>query len=198
MKLTNFFLLVLALTFMPGIAAVRADSPSPLANEVILIVRHAEKVPDGPGLTPQGQQRANLYVNYFKTFKVDGAVRPPDSLFASADSKKTQRCRLTITPLSKALGLPINAAIKNKDVDDLAKLIQTNPGGKTVLIAWHHEQIANILLDLGVNPLDLIPNNTWPEDRYNWLIELRYDGNGRLEPSQDKLLVEHILPTDTK
>jgi hypothetical protein len=49
-----------------------------------------------------------------------------------------------------------------------------------------------------VNPLDLIPNNTWPEDRYNWLIELRYDGNGRLEPSQDKLLVEHILPTDTK
>jgi phosphohistidine phosphatase SixA len=190
---------VIALIPMAGSARVLADSqsPSPLANEVVLIIRHAEKQPDGPGLTDQGNQRAEQYVNYFKNFKVDGESRVPDSLFASADSKKTDRCRLTITPLSKALNLPINATIKNKNVADLAKAIEQNPGGKTLLIAWHHEQIGNFLLALGANPLDLIPSNTWPENRYNWLIELRYDGKGHLEPAQDKLIVEHILPSDS-
>ncbi len=179
-----------------GIATRHAVSAAPLSNEVILIIRHAEKQPDGPGLTPAGVERANLYVNYFENFKVDGTLRVPDALYSAADSKTTSRCRLTITPLSQALNIPINSSIKNKDVDELAQVLETNPGGKTVLISWHHEEIGNLLQSLGVNPLDLIPNDRWPEDRYNWLIELRYDNNGQLIPSEEKLVTEHVLPGD--
>jgi hypothetical protein len=198
MNLSRIFAVLAALLSIVGVSSAHAAATSPLANEVILIIRHAEKMPDGPGFTPAGQNRANLYADYFKNFRINGVIRPPDSLFAAADSKKTQRCRLTITPLSNALHSPINATIKNKDVDALAALIQQHPGGKTVLIAWHHEQIANLLLALGANPPSLIPDDTWPEDRYNWLIELRYDGGGHLEPAQDKLIVEHVLPTDAR
>jgi hypothetical protein len=198
MKVSPVFAALLSLAFFSSTGIVRADNKSPLSNEVVLIVRHAEKQPDGPGLTPAGVQRAALYVHYFENFQVDSKVRPPDVLYASADSKKTARCRLTIPSLSQDLKLPINTSYKNDDYTDLAQAIEQNPGGKTVLICWHHENIGNIIAAFGANPLDLIPNNTWPEDRYNWVIELRYDNAGHLIPSEDKLIVEHLLPGDTK
>jgi hypothetical protein len=195
-KLSLCVALVTVLLFAGSPERARASSPSPLADEIILIVRHAEKQPDGPGLTPTGQQRANLYVKYFENFQVDSQTRRPDYLYAAADSAKTSRCRLTITPLSRAVNIPIDTTFKNKHVDDLAQTIETHPAGKTILICWHHEQIGNLLQDLGANPLNFIPGNNWPEDRYNWLIELRYDHSGNLEQSQSKLIVEYVLPGD--
>jgi len=181
-----------------GTPSLKADTASPLSNEVILIIRHAEKQLDGPGLTPDGVKRANLYVGYFENFQVDGKKRPPDVLYAAADTSKTQRCRLTITPLSQALGIPINASFKNKNVEGLAQALAQGPGGKTVLIAWHHEEIANLLDALGANSSQLVPLSGWPEDRYNWLIELRYDESGHLIPSQEQVITEHLLPKDSE
>jgi phosphohistidine phosphatase SixA len=196
-KLASRLFASLASTLLFAGGAVYGDTSSPLSNEVILIIRHAEKQPDGPGLTPDGVKRANIYVQYFENFQIDGALRRPDSLFAAADSSKTQRCRLTITPLANALNLPINATYKNKDVQDLARCIEETPGGKTVLIAWHHEEIEPLLEALGAASSDLVPPSGWPEDRYNWLIELRYDNSGHLIPALDKLISEHLLPGDT-
>jgi len=43
-----------------------------LANNTVLIVRHAEKPVEGTGLTPMGEARAQLYAKYFQPFQEGG------------------------------------------------------------------------------------------------------------------------------
>jgi len=190
-------LLVLLLTFT-GVAA-RAhhhDQPvvtgSAITNSVILIVRHAEKPVDGDGLTPAGQARAQAYVHYFETYTLDGHPLHFNYLFAAADSASSMRPRLTLEPLSNALGLPLNTNFKNKHYEDLVAYLQTVASGKNILICWHHEEIANLLTALGADPNQLIPNDTWPEDQYGWVIQLCYDKNGHLIPGKTRRIDEHL------
>ena len=37
-----------------------------------------------------------------------------------------------------------------------------------------------LLNQLGANPDELLPDGFWPEDTYDWVIELRYDDDGQL------------------
>jgi broad specificity phosphatase PhoE len=83
-----------------------------LANNTVLIVRHAEKPESGTGLTPLGEARARLYAKYFEPFQEDGLSIPVDCLYAGADSKNSIRPRLTLEPLSKATGLPLQRGNK--------------------------------------------------------------------------------------
>jgi hypothetical protein len=188
--------MIVASVLLTSQITLAAPQP-PLANAVILIIRHAEKQPDGEDLTPAGLARAQAYIRYFENFKIDGAVRKPDYLIAAADSMKSQRTRLTITPLSGAMNLPIDLKYHNKHVDELVQALVSQPTGKTILICWHHEQIANLLTALGADPSKLIPNGTWPEDVYDWLIELRYDSKGNLIPTECIKINEHLMPGDS-
>ena len=197
MKLKLLFYGFLVLGISTAIfAAPDVEKSSPLKNAVILIIRHAEKPDDGSGLSADGKTRAQAYVNYFKNFTVNGQPLKLTWLFVAADSKKSRRPRLTIEPTSQALGLPMDSRFKDKNFQELADEIQSQPHGTGILIVWHHEKIPDLLRALGTDPNQVIPNSKWPEDVFGWLIELRYDEKGQL--SEIKRINEKLMPDDSR
>jgi len=196
------FLLTIALAVNifaePQTAPLPGAPASPaLCNAVILIIRHAEKPESGVELSPAGQKRAEAYVNYFKTFTLDSHPMRPDYLFATADSNGSHRPRLTIEPLSHALGLRIDDRFKNSDCKEMAGEIQSKFHGKCILIAWHHGEIPQLLQALGADPATLLPKGKWPSEVFGWMIELSYDGEGRLIQSSSKRVNENLMPGDS-
>jgi broad specificity phosphatase PhoE len=196
MKFKLFLCGFLALAIPAAIfAKPYAAKSSALQNAVILIIRHAEKPDAGSGLSADGEARAKAYVNYFKKFTIDGQPLKLDYIFAAADSKESQRPRLTIEPTSQAFGLAIDSRFKDKNFQELAAEIQSKPHGKTILIAWHHGEIPSLLGALGADPNQVVPDSKWPEDVFGWLIELRYDENGQL--IETKRINENLMPDDS-
>src|SRR5438309_312701 len=83
-----------------------AQAPQPPAT--ILLLRHAEKPPAeaaSMNLSPVGVERASRLPQLFSGPQ---SLPRPDFLFATHASKKSNREVETITPLSKALNLPIS------------------------------------------------------------------------------------------
>jgi hypothetical protein len=198
MKSNLFLCALLALVIPTAIFAEPAPAAkySALKNTVILVIRHAEKPDDGLGLTADGEARARAYADYFKNLAVDGQPLKPDYLFAAADSQGSHRPRLTLEPTSHALGLAIDTRFKSKDVQEIADEVHSKPHGHTILIAWHHGQIPNLLHALGADTRQLVPNDKWPEHVFGWLIVLRYDAEGRL--IEAKRINEKLMPDDLK
>jgi len=184
--------LILGAASLPLASALTAVAkPLPIAvmgpgfqGATLLIVRHAEKPVDGMGLTPAGQRRAQAYANYFTHFTLDGAPIRIDALAATLDSPKSARPRLTLEPLAKATGMPLQTPFADKQVSDMAGWVAHQPPGRTTLIAWHHGQIPNLLAALGADPGALIPGGVWPNDVYDWVVVLRYDSGGKLVVSK--------------
>ncbi|SPE52286.1 conserved exported hypothetical protein [Verrucomicrobia bacterium] len=175
-----------------------APPPSALADAVVLIIRHAEKPAQGRDLSAAGRRRAEAYVSYFEHFTIDGLPLKLDYLVATADSAGSDRPRQTLEPLSRALGLKINAPFASKQCGKLAEDLQSNSHGKLILIAWHHGQIPALLTALGSDPRQLLPDGKWPEDEFSWVIQLRYDHQGRLIPTQARRINEGLMPGDAK
>jgi hypothetical protein len=167
-----------------------------LRNVVILIIRHAEKPETGLELTAAGAQRADAYTNYFRSLIVDSKPLSLDCLIATADSKNSHRPRLTLEPLSRSLGLPLDTRYKNKESDQLAAELQARPHGRQILICWHHEQIPALIQALGADPAKLLPEGKWPDGVFSWVIQLHYDQAGRLMPGETKRIIENLLPGD--
>jgi len=166
-----------------------------LKNTVILVIRHAEKPASGLSLSPEGEARAAAYVNYFKQYRVEAKPLKLEAIFATADSKGSQRPRLTVEPTAKALGLTIDTQFKDKAPQALADEICSRPHGKAILIAWHHGQIPALLGALGADPKQVIPNAKWPDNVFGWVIQLRYDADGRLVEA--KRINENLMPGDS-
>jgi hypothetical protein len=160
------------------------------------VIRHAEKPAVGSDLSPEGVARAEAYVHYFETFQVDSRPLKLDSLFAARDSKNSNRPRLTLEPLSRALNIPLDCSFKNKAPDVLARELESRPHGTNILICWHHDKIPDLLRDLGADPAALLPEGKWPGHVYGWVIELRFDHQGRFEPAQSKRINEALRPGD--
>ena len=179
---------ILCFTLMAALARPVAAAPdlTGLRDTTVLIIRHAEKPESGPDLTPAGEKRARDYVNYFKNFSIDSKPVKPDYLVATADSRNSHRPRLTLTPLSQAMRLPLHLGFKDKKYAELATELKSAPHGKNILICWHHGAIPELLGALGADPDKLIPGGKWPEAQFGWLIELRYDHAGRLMPDESK------------
>jgi hypothetical protein len=165
-------------------------------NAVILIIRHAEEPAHGRGLSSVGDARAKAYVNYFKTFTVGGQPLKLNYLFATKDSSKSHRPRLTIEPIGKDLGLTVDSRFDNAHFLDLVHDIQSLPRDTQILICWHHGTIPNLLRALGADPKRLLPKGKWPDDVYGWLIQLRYDASGHLV--ENKRVDENLLPDDVQ
>ena len=172
------------------------ESPG-LKHAVILVIRHAEKPDSGNGLSPAGKQRAQAYVRYFKHFTVDSKPLKLDRLLATADTKESHRPRLTLAPLGKALGLRIDSQFKDKQTQQLANAVQSGASGQHVLICWHHGEIPQLVRALGADPGKLLPEAKWPADVYGWVLQLRYDENGRLISDKTKRINENLMPGDS-
>lgn len=161
-----------------------------LANNTVLIVRHAEKPPQGRELTPAGEARARAYATYFEPFNQDGFNVRVDALYAGADSSGSIRPRLTLEPLSQATGLALNTAIGTKDPTGLVALLRNQAHKPHPLIAWRHGGIPTLLEAFGASPVELLPGAKWPDDTFDWVIVLGFDSHGHL--AEQKLVKEHL------
>ena len=195
-------LIGLGLVILAGIVLMTASSRPhhqsdfPLQDATVLIIRHAEKPAFGPELAPEGERRAEAYVQYFTDFKVDSQPLKLDYLIAAADSKQSQRPRLTLKPLSKALQIGINLRYEDKNYRDLVTELRNKNHGNAILICWHRGIIPDLVQALGGDPLELLPGGVWPVDQFSWVLQLRYDHQGRLIPGETKRIQEHLLPGD--
>jgi hypothetical protein len=176
---TLFCVLSAALTLNPLLQG--QSTPSHLANATVLVIRHAEKPAKGATLTPEGEARAEKYVHYFHPFMLDGTPIAIDALYAGSDSADSIRPRLTLEPLSRATGLALNTEFSTSDPESLAHALATEQHGNHVLIAWRHKKIPALLAALGADPTHLLPQGTWPDEVYDWVILLHFDAAGRLD-----------------
>jgi hypothetical protein len=152
-----------------------------LANTTVLIIRHAEKPDSGASLTPEGFARAKKYAHYFAPFHAEGETIQINALYAGADSTESVRPRLTLEPLSHAIGVPLNTEFPTGDPDRLVHALSTAPHGDHVLIAWRHKKIPALLKAFGAEPAALLPDGAWPNPVYDWVILLHYDSAGHLQ-----------------
>jgi hypothetical protein len=171
-------------------SALAQEARDYLANNTVLIVRHAEKPKIGNGLTPSGEARARLYAKYFEPFREEGLFIFVDCLYAGADSTSSIRPRLTLEPISKATGLPLHLKVGTKDSEALIRELKTEPHDRYPLIAWRRGEIPALLTAFGAAPEKLLPNDQWPDDVYDWVIMLTTGPDGRLLSA--KLIHEHL------
>ena len=200
MKFRLVFPALLALAMQ---TAVCAQAPAEgLKDAVVLVIRHSEKPRTGRGLAPAGVARAEAYVGYFRNYTVAGKPLKLDYLIAAADAKTSHHGhpregpypRLTLQPVAKGLGLRIDNRFNDKHFQDLTQDLLTVPHGKAILIALHHEGIPPLLNALGVVPEQVLPNGSWPPEVFNWVIQLRFDAEGRL--FEAKRINENLMPGD--
>jgi hypothetical protein len=174
-------------------------------NLTLYLVRHAEKPPNGTGLSAAGQARANAYVNYLQTLTDPlGRTIKWDYLFASAESEHSERPFLTIEPLSQAIGKPIDPNYKDKHFSKLVQFILKNPKNQfdnsAVLICWHHGEILDLGRSLGAEPNNLPQTSnwpvTWPDEVFGWLLKIYYKSDGTLHDKQTQAINEKLMPDD--
>ena len=184
----RYLLPVVALTLCFPAVLPAQDTPSHLANATVLIIRHAEKPAKGATLTPEGTLRAEKYVHYFSPFIDDGTSIHINALYAGSDSTESVRPRLTLEPLSRATGVALNTQFPTGEPEALAHALAAEPHGDHVLIAWRHKKIPALLNALGADSAHLLPDGTWPDAVYDWVIFLHFNATGRVD--QQKLIHE--------
>jgi len=184
-------LLLLTVSF-PAIF-VAQSAPLPASPATIYLIRHAEKLTDGrEDLSPAGFARAAVLPELF--LPVSGSNRvllpKPEFLFATHASKHSNRPVETITPLSIALHLPIDASIANDDYPALASLLLSGKyAGKIVLVSWHHGNLPKLARALGAQP----PYDPWPEMQFDRIWRIDYhDGQATLTD-----LPQALMPGDS-
>ncbi len=174
-RLSGILLIWLALALTgcqssTGTQAQFAGTPQPPAT--ILIIRHAEKLPNGDtDLSPAGYQRAQLLVKAF----VPPGVRPdlptPQFIFAAALSPHSNRSALTVAPLADALHLQVNQDFADQQYAGLAaELLSGSYAGRVVLVSWHHGRIPQLAAALGATP----PYNPWPDQQFDRIWKIDY------------------------
>jgi broad specificity phosphatase PhoE len=171
------------------LSAIRlAFSRQPSRPALVLVIRHGEKSgkKNDIHLNARGYERANalhgLFPNRFPA---------PEFLFATKASDNSNRPVETITPLSKALGLPIQSQFANNQFTELAHELLNNPvyAGKIVLVCWHHGKIPGFTVNLGVR--DTLPE--WTEDLYDRVWRIEYKDGSVLFAN----LPQQLLPGDS-
>ena len=169
---------------------------NPLSDVTLLIIRHAEKPAVGSGLSAEGELRAKAYAAYFQTYRVDGQPLRLDYLIAADDSEHSQRSRLTLEPLGHAIGLKPDLRFQSRRPADLVEELRSRPHGKAILICWHHGEIPELLEQLGAEPQKLLPHGQWPAQQFGWVLQLRYDHQGRLISGESRRVKEHLMADD--
>ena len=155
-------------------------------NAVILLIRHAEKPASGKGLSSEGEEHAQTYVPLFSDYQIGARHLKVEALFAAADSPESARPRLTLTPLSQSLKLPINTSFLAKNYDGLAHHLLTSEfSGKTVVVCWKHGEMMHLAAALGVEAAAL-PSaahwpSSWPDNQFGWVLQISYDDSGKID-----------------
>jgi hypothetical protein len=130
----------------------------------------------------------------------------PNFLFATHQSKNSNRPVETITPLSQALASLNNPSIKSKihhhypdaSYKELAQEILKTPqtyGGQVILICWHHGKAPNLAEQLGVSKSQLAPWKPWNPEVFDLVFQITWDDAGQ---ANLKVGYQQLLFNDTK
>jgi hypothetical protein len=182
-------------------AGVAASEP---AQEILVMIRHAEKPEDGLGqLNCQGLNRS-LALPKVLTAKFG----KPNFIFAPNPQQQTNdkgllydyiRPLATIEPTAIQLGLPVNTQFGFRDVDNLRQeLTQTKYEGALVFVAWEHSLLVKVVKDLvaqGGGDPSQVPE--WGHDDFDsiYVVKLtRVDGRFSVSFTRDKEGLDNRSP----
>lgn len=194
----QFLALFVFFVLSAGLAAPAQTPQMVQPPATVLLIRHAEKLTDGGiDLAPAGFARAKDLPQLFLGSNAGTAPKfpRPDALFATHQSKHSNRPFETLEPLSQALNLPINTDFEDDDYAGLAKLLLSGKyAGKVVLVAWHHGKLPQLAAALGIAPQPA----PWPATQFDrvWRIDWHSDGN-RSKPTLTDL-PQQLMPGDSK
>jgi len=139
---------------------------------VVVIIRHGEKSPkSGNNLTIDGQHRA-AYLSRCMAATGPSAALPLGSpvmvMASNAGPGKSTRPQDTARPLAKALSLQLDVSCAPKDHDCFMEKVQTLPANGTLLAAWEHKAIADLVPAL--DPPNRTGFRAWPDscDSASW------------------------------
>jgi phosphohistidine phosphatase SixA len=158
--------------------------------KTILIIRHAEKPANDtdPNLSAEGKQRAKALPKLVeKTAERPMPFPTPDFIFATEKSEASNRPVETVEPLAKHLKLEIHSKIKNKDFAKLAEELTSKPKfeGKTVLVCWHHGEIQELAMALGVTDAPKFHGSVFDQV---WVVTFDEKGRAKLVIRQQALM----------
>lgn len=162
-------------------ASALSAAPHPKGSPSrIILMRHADKPddPDDPDLSSAGVVRAGHLATY-----IPQTFGKPDYIIATAHSKHSDRPLETVEPLARAVGVPVQHDVRDKEFEDLIDAIFSDEAyrGKTLVICWHHGTLPAMAALLGA-PVGSYPD-PWPDDTYNVILDFRYDPNSGAAPS---------------
>ena len=175
-----------------------ASKVTPFTAKYCVSCHGAEKPEAGDGLAPQGEKRAQAYVNYFKSYQIGGKPAKFSHLFAASDSAKSHRPRLTIEPFANATHSKIDLRFSDKEPDVFAKDLTTHDYGTAILVSWRHGKIPDLLKAIGADPKKLVPEGDWPDSVFDRVVELHFDAHGKIDEKTSRVVLEHLLPGDEK
>lgn len=170
-------------------------------NSTIVIIRHGEKPASGTGLDMMGQARAQAYSIYLNNYPSPANPIKFNYLFASEDSGKSSRPKLTITPFSEKVNLPINDSYLDDQYEELAQELNNSTyNNQQILICWHHGKMLDLAAALGVNPKQLPASANWPHkwhgEVFGWLLQLSFDANGKIIPASTFCINQKLMFDD--
>ncbi|WAL69577.1 hypothetical protein ORV05_17970 [Amycolatopsis cynarae] len=194
-----------------GKAEAPAPAPEPVhaGDDVVMIVRHAEKpagtsapygiTADGVrsegSLTVRGWTRAGALAGLFAPAgdaPVRAGLARPAAVYAAApDGDKEQRPLQTVSALAARLGLTVITSHAKGGEAALAAELAVRHG--PTLVSWQHEDIPAIADGLGlVSPA---PPGSWPGDRFDVVWVFVRSGQGWTFRQVPQLLLDGDRPT---
>eukprot|EP00928_Gymnodinium_smaydae_P032808 TRINITY_DN23674_c0_g1_i1.p1 TRINITY_DN23674_c0_g1~~TRINITY_DN23674_c0_g1_i1.p1 ORF type:complete len:238 (+),score=19.26 TRINITY_DN23674_c0_g1_i1:47-760(+) len=143
---------------------------------IVNLFRHGEKSnKSGAALTPEGQARANYIARCMSTGEMSRALPfgNPTIVMASANTRHSHRPQDTVSRLANALGLKLDLSCDEQDSQCFATRMQTLGANGTLVAAWHHEALPDLVRSLNVPHTsefnswpDICDSTSWPEPPY--------------------------------
>lgn len=165
----------------------------------VVFIRHAEKPADGPELSAKGFKRAEALVKFFKTEPAVAKYGPPAGIYAAAPKHEDSSIRSiqTVTPLARAVKVPVNDSFTRGQTTRLVREIMENPvyDGGLVVVCWQHERLVDAALTLAeYNNSSVTIPQYWDDGVFDraWVLNL---SNGKVVAFKD--LPQRLLPGDS-
>jgi hypothetical protein len=156
----------------------------------VILIRHAEKPPEGDELSLKGQERAAALVPYFLGTPELLEYKAPVAIYAQGPKKEgsSRRPVETVRPLADALKLQVIDRFTHDDFPQMVAEIVADPKyeGRSVLICWEHKVIPDIARAFGAKDAP----DTWHGHVFDrtWVITFKPSGKAAFKNLPQKLM----------
>jgi hypothetical protein len=120
----------------------------------VILIRHAEKPPEGDDLSLKGKERAAALVPYFLGRPEVLQFKAPVAIYAQGPKKEgsSRRPVETVKGLAAALKLDVIDKFTHDEYPQMVEEVLARPEyeGKTVLDCWEHKILPDIARAFGV------------------------------------------------